>query len=190
MPVDLTDAVIEFEYEFGHLRTLQSADIHAGYIAGLNDPEVNRYLVSVAESEQTERSVSEFVAHSLVSPREVLFGIWMRGMPHHCGTVRLHGIEWANRTAHIGVCLFDRSCWGKGVGAAAVAAVTKWGIEHLELRWIEAGVYSENTASSKLFERIGYDHKYVIDGKYLYKGKPSIVKVYAADRNFPNDHAR
>lgn len=182
--IDLANSIIELKCDFGKIRTLQVADIHPGYIAGLNDPDVNRYLVAVAEHEQTEASVSEFVRHSFVTSNEMLFGLWLENSAQHCGTVRLHGIDWKNRAAHIGVCLFDQSCRGKGVGAAAVIAVTKWAIEHLGLRWIEAGVYRENIASLKMFERIGYDLKYVIDGKYLYKGEPAVVNVYAADRHF------
>jgi len=172
--------IVELKVEDCIVKTLQVQDVYDGYISGLNDPEVNQYLAGVARVIQTDSSVSTFVLRSFEASHEMFFGIWKEGDEKHCGTIRLHGIDPYHRTAHIGVCLFDKRAWGRGLATKSIRTVTDWGLNRLGLRWLEAGVYEENSASSKLFERSGYEKKYTISGKYLLKGKPSNVIVYAA----------
>lgn len=164
----------------GHLRPLNPDDVHPEYVEGLNDPEVNRYLDVVKRSTQTMQSVIDFVKDNRDSPNSILWGIWQEGSGHHCGTVRLHGIDTHHGTALIGVCVFDKSSWGKRIGNKAIATVTGWALEHLKLRWIEAGVYEENIPSQKSFLAAGYEWIYDIPGKCLLEGKSTVVKIYAA----------
>lgn len=171
---------IILEFADGFLRPLKAEDVHPGYVSGLNDPEVNRYLDGVNRTEQTEQSVKEFVRHNLQDGDAVLFGIWQSGAKFHCGTIRLHGIERHHNTAHIGICLFDKSVWRKKLGSKSIEAVTKWAFEALRVRWVEAGAYLENIASQKTFLAAGYELIYDIPDKYLFEGKPTTVKVYAA----------
>jgi RimJ/RimL family protein N-acetyltransferase len=171
---------ISLEFPGGFLRPLGIEDVHPGYVSGLNDPEVNRYLDGVKRTVQTMQSVTEFVRQNQLAGDAVLFGIWQSGAKLHCGTVRLHGIEQYHKTAHIGICLFDRTAWGNKLGAKAAEAVTRWAFETMGLRWIEAGAYSENIASQKTFLAAGYDWIYDVPDKYLLEGKPTRVKVYAA----------
>ena len=164
------------------MRPLREADVHPAYISGLNDPMVNKYLDGVKHTSQTERSVLEFVFANRESKNAVLFGIWQTGVDTHCGTIRLHGIEHQHKTAHIGICLFDKDAWGKGFGTSAVTAVTHWAFEALGLRWIEAGVYQENIASQKTFLKAGYEWIYDIPDKYILEGSTAVVRVFAARR--------
>lgn len=171
---------IVLEFVGGSLRPLKTEDVHPGYVTGLNDPEVNRYLESVKRTVQTGPGVMDFVRHNQQATDSVLFGIWQAGAKLHCGTVRLHAIEQWHKTAHIGICLFDRAAWGKRLGSKAVEVATRWAFERLGLRWIEAGAYYENIASQKTFLAAGYDWIYDVPDKYLLEGKPTGIKVYAA----------
>jgi ribosomal-protein-alanine N-acetyltransferase len=174
------DVVLKFEG--GYIRPIIITDIHDGYVNGINDPEVNRYLDRVKQSKQTYQSISEFVIANDKSPSAVLWGIWLDDFEEFCGTVRLHEIEFQHLTAHIGICLFDKTIWGRGFGKRAILAATKWAFDVLKLRWIEAGAYKDNLASQKTFLSAGYSWKYDINGKYILEGKPSIVKIYAAEK--------
>lgn len=171
-------------FDGGFLRPLNTSEVHAGYISGLNDPDVNRYLDAVKHKKQTFESVSEFVATNEVSSNSVLWGIWREGFDIHCGTVRLHGIEHYHKTAHIGICIFDKSAWGQHLGKKAISAVTNWGFNKLDLRWIEAGAYAKNIASQKAFISAGYSWIYNIPGKYIFEGKATTVKVFAAIKSY------
>ena len=162
------------------IRTLKTENIHDAYISGLNDPTINYYLDNVARNHQTKASVKEFVQQSFDNEKEILFGLWQSDVDKHCGTVRLHGIDDYHKTALIGVCIFDSSVWGKGVATEAIRLVTRWGLQDLGLRWIEAGVYEENVGSSMVFERSGYSLKYSLIDKYLLNGQPTTTRIYAA----------
>lgn len=172
------DVVLRFEG--GYLRPLKMADVHLAYVSGLNDPDVNRYLDGVKRAVQTTQSAIDFVTADEVSPSSVLWGIWQDSATTHCGTVRLQGIEYFHKTAHIGVCLFDKAAWGQRLGQKSISAVTQWAINDLGLRWVEAGAYAENVASQKAFLSAGYSWIFDIPGKYILEGVPAIVKVFAA----------
>lgn len=175
------DVVLEFDG--GYLRPLALEDAHRDYVVGLNDTEVNRYLDGVKHVIQTEQAVADFILQNQQASNAVLFGVWLAESERHCGTVRLHGIELYHKTAHIGVCLFDKTTWGKKLGTKVIQAVTKWAFNSLGLRWIEAGAYMGNEASQKAFLAAGYEWVYDIPDKYILEGKPAKVKVFAA-RNF------
>lgn len=166
--------------ECGCLRPLQVEDIHDLYISGLNNPEVNRFLVDTRQAQQTRESVESFVRSNLESTSAILFGIWEEGKRNHCGTVRLHDIHRGHQIASIGVCIFDTASWGKNLGSQAIRAVTQWGFEVQKLRWIEAGFYAENSASEKAFQGAGYTSVCDFDGKYLFEGRPAKVRIFAA----------
>jgi ribosomal-protein-alanine N-acetyltransferase len=125
-------------------------------------------------------SLQNFILSNTASVDAVLFGIWFGDNPSLAGTVRVHGIETVHGTAHIGICIFDKRYWGKGLGSTAILAVTKWCFKEYSLRWIEAGTYSQNVASRKSFIKAGYEWITDIPGKYLFEGKPVTINILAA----------
>ena len=167
------------KFDGGFLQALKPADVHEGYVTGLNDPEVNRFL-EVRHTKQTPESVVQFVCNDQQASGSVLWGIWDDGHPDHVGTVRIHGVEYRNRTAHIGVCLFDKRVWGRGLGRKVITAATRWALDELGMRWVEAGVYADNHFSTKAFLSAGYFWVYDIPDKYLLDDRPVMVKVFVA----------
>lgn len=162
------------------MRPLRLTDLHMAYVEGLNSPEVNRFLDGVKHSAQTMESVKAFVSAEASSINSVLLGIWPYGSSQHVGTVRVHSLDHRHGTAHIGVCLFDKAVWGKGIGRNAIRAATEWAMQTFSLRWIEAGAYEANLASQRAFTSAGYEWVFDIPGKYLLEDTPTTVKVYAA----------
>jgi RimJ/RimL family protein N-acetyltransferase len=165
----------------GFLRCMVETDVHQAYVDGLNDPIVNRFM-EVRHSAQTLQTVRSFIIENCLSPSSIFFGLWRHGNANHIGTIRLHNINHRYGTADIGVCLFDRRYWGRGLGGAAIETMTRWAIDRYGLRWIEAGIYDANVASQRAFVSAGYVWKFDILGKYLLEGAPAIVKVFAAQR--------
>lgn len=170
---------VTLSFNGGYLKPLKLEDAHQGYVDGLNDSDVHRHLDSVRQSVQTEKSIADFIQYNLDSNNAVLFGIWLTGSTRHCGTIRLHGIEHFHHTAHIGICIFDKNAWGKGLGSKAIRVTSDWAVEYFRLRWLEAGAYAQNIASQKAFISANYEWMYDIPEKYLFEGKPALVKVYA-----------
>ncbi len=167
-------------FESGFLRPLGIEDISENYLSGINDPAVNRYLVTDKSRKQTMDSQQNFVSLIKESEDAVLFGIWHGEPPSLVGTVRIHHIEHTHLTAHLGICIFDKKAWGKGLGSAAISVVTQWSFDQLGLRWIEAGTYSQNIASRNSFIKAGYEWIADISGKYLFEGEPAKINILAA----------
>jgi len=166
-------------FEGGYLKSLTVSDIHPGYINGLNDPEVHRYLEAPKRNYQTFETVENFVKANILDQSSFLFGVWLDGDDLNVGTVRLHGIDHYHHCALIGICIFDKKVWGQGLGCKVISSCTRWATTHLNLRWIEAGAYKSNIASVKAFEKCGYQPVWDIEGKYYLEGSLETVKVLA-----------
>lgn len=171
---------IRLEFDGGYLQPLCTEDVNDRYLEGINDPEVNQFLVGVKIKHQNRETLEKFISENENSSNSVLFGIWIDGQQDFSGTVRVHNIEYVFRTAHIGICLFDKTAWGYGVGHKAIFTVTKWCHKSLELRWVEAGTYDENIASKSCFLKAGYEWVADIKDKYLLDGRNATINIYAA----------
>jgi len=172
------DVILSFDQ--GFLKPMVVEDISPAYLEGINDPEVNRYLVNAREQKQSIDLLEYFVKANAEAEDSVLFGIWSKSPTELVGTLRLHAIESVHKTAHIGICVFARKYWGRGIGTAAIATATKWSFSGLNLRWLEAGTYDENIASRKSFMKAGYEKIADIHGKYLFEGEPASINILAA----------
>jgi len=141
----------------GFLRPIRESDVTDDYVLGLNDPRVNQYL-EVRHHLQTHDSVSSFVRMNKDSPDMILWGFWYgeESQERLVGTVRLHGINNSEPYCHIGICLFKRTVWGKGLGSHVIRKVTEWAFKNLDLHTVRAGVYIENFGSQKAFLSAGY----------------------------------
>lgn len=172
---------IVLKFDGGFLRPLEPKDVHIGYIFGLNDEQVNRYL-EVRHVLQTKQTVAKFISDNQQDENGLLFGIWQSGENYHCGSIRLHSINHIKQTAYIGICIFEKSAWGKGLGSKAIASVTNWAIDKLCLRSLEAGIYEENIASQKAFLKAGYQWIADIPRKYNLDGNPVTIKIYSNNK--------
>jgi RimJ/RimL family protein N-acetyltransferase len=134
------------------LRHLQENDVSAAYVDGLNDPEVHRFLVGPRRERQTEASVRAFVQANFEADDAILFGIFLDGILR--GTSRLHDIR--DGTAWLGIAIFDRRVWGRGLARRAIEAIVTYASESLSVREVRAGIENENTGSQRAFAAAGF----------------------------------
>lgn len=138
------------------LKVMKSKDITKSYVNGLNDPEVNRFLVNVRLKKQTLRTVDGYVKKSLRAKDSILLGILLKGGKKFIGTINISGISYFHYLCSIGVCIFDKNYWGKGYATEALKRVVEFIFDELKLHYIEAGVYKGNRASVNLFKKAGF----------------------------------
>lgn len=147
---------------------------------GLNDPTVNTFL-EVRHHVQTHATVTRFVQSNSDATDMILWGIWANvdEIKSLVGTVRLHRINEITQCCDIGICLFQKRIWGKGIGTAAIRATTNWALEELAVDAIYAGIYASNIPSQRAFAAAGYvwshDTSSTID-----RADPIIARVYVA----------
>ena len=136
------------------LRPLTEEDVTEGYVEGLNDPVVSRYLVGSRQRRQTLESVRSYVRLNLGSDGDLLFGIFIDDALR--GTVRLHDIDREEHAARIGILLFDRCYWGQGWATRAIDGVMCAATDMLGLYLFRAGMRAENLDSRRTFEGLGF----------------------------------
>lgn len=162
-----------------NIKVLQPEDITEEYISGLNDPEVNYYL-EVKRNRQTFESVKSFVLDNAHSFNSLLFGIFLKTSNYLIGTVRLSGISFFHYHLGMGICIFAKQYWGKGYGVESVSRIKKFVFNDMRMNYIDAGVYSQNMSSVKLFERAGFECYLKISDKYRLEDKFVDVLMFKA----------
>lgn len=136
------------------LRPIFQDDVTAEYVDGLNDAQVRRYLGDARDIEQSLETVTFYVNANAKSPNAVLFGVFVDAKL--CGTVRLHDIDFNAASAIVGIALFEKSVWGKGIGRAVLREVCHIGQTQLGLCVLSAGIRPANEASKKIFGASGF----------------------------------
>ncbi len=165
------------------IRTLQLSDITDEYIDGLNDPLVNKFLVNARLTKQTKETIGEFITQNLKSKQDILMGVFLKEGDTLIGTIRISGISEFHYLCNIGICFFNRSYWGKGYAVEALKRTVEFAFCKLNMHYIEAGVYTENAASIKLFERAGFSAQSVYKDKFRYDSGFKEVKIFGKTNN-------
>lgn len=152
------------------LRALTVDDMTDEYIDGLNDPEVNCYLLFARP--QTKATVGEYIRRNEEDRGALLLGVFLKNDPNpFVGTVRISDISWQHWLANVGVCLFARRAWKKGYALEAMGLAVNYCFQELGLHYLEAGAYAENVNSVSLFQRAGFNEVYRIKNKYVHEGR-------------------
>ncbi|OMB89924.1 GCN5 family acetyltransferase [Mycolicibacterium conceptionense] len=97
------------------------------------------------------------------------------------GECSLHGIDYRNRLAQIGVCIWNPNDRGRGYGQLGVQHVIDWGTGYLGLLRVEAWIVDGNEPSLKLFRRCGFTHEATLRSRYLHAGERRAMHVLALD---------
>ena len=135
------------------LEILTESLISEDYVNAMSDNSLIRYT-EARWREWNRSSVLEFVKDNLKSDRCILFGIFLND--RHVGNVRLHSRDTRNFTCEIGILVFARDVWGQGVGASAILSAISYAHSNWNISRVMADYYEENSASSKLFEKVGF----------------------------------
>lgn len=148
---------IELGQSGAYLRELTVEDACDGYVRGMNDPEVSRWLVGVRSNPPDAAAIVAYIRLNADDPNSLLAGLFIDGGLR--GTVRLHNIDRQTRRAVVGIAIFDRAFWGQGWGVKALVAIRDYSSRELGLTSLEAGVNSLNTGGRAAFERAGFDYQ-------------------------------
>ena len=62
----------------------------------------------------------------------------------------------ANRRAHLGIIIGEKSSWGQGYGEEAIRLMLEYGFGVLNLNSVELGVYAFNRRAIRCYEKVGF----------------------------------
>ncbi len=116
--------------------------------------EVSRYTnIVFAKTTDDEHEWWEKVRKE---PNEVIWGIVPDGSNHALGSTGLHGITSLAGSCTSGIIIGDKNYWGKGIAYIAHLARTLYAVNILNRNTIHSTVRSENVASLRALQKIGY----------------------------------
>lgn len=165
MKIDKKSLLLESDSIY--LSPLRVEDITDEYVNGLNDTEVNRFLLNVRQSCQTRESVKIYVRSNMEHTKNILFGIFIKGDTKPLvGTVHVSELDFFHFSAYVGICLFAKRAWKKGYALQSLKMVKDYLFGSLGLHYLEAGVYAKNRNGINLFINAGFSESYRVRNKF------------------------
>jgi RimJ/RimL family protein N-acetyltransferase len=147
------------------LRPITEADL-PDYVRWLNDPEVTQWLSR--EPGLTMDEEREWFARKRDDDRELVLAIEADG--RHIGGCGLH-ISEDELTATFGIHIGEKSCWGRGHGAAATREMLRIGFAERGLHRIQLETWTHNTRAIRCYEKCGFRREGVRRHAYLKGGE-------------------
>ena len=126
-------------------------------IEHFNDLEVRRFLghpaaFSREEEEKWIRSGWE----RRQKGEAYVFGIEFNEKKELIGTIALEGIESINRSAELGIAIWQKQYWGKGLGTEAINLLLDYGFNLLNLHRIHLTVLQDNERAQRAYSKVGF----------------------------------
>jgi RimJ/RimL family protein N-acetyltransferase len=134
------------------LRPVEESDVPRLQL-WINDPEVIRgTLQYLPRSESHER---EWLERLQKDPSAIFLAIeTLEG--RHIGSTGIFGISWRDRTAHTGMMIGEKDCWGKGYATDAKMILLNYAFDTMNLRKMCSAALEFNQASVTYNLHCGY----------------------------------
>ena len=89
-------------------------------------------------------------------PERASFAIYERASMRPIGTAGLRDVDYAHRTAELGMGIGEADCWGKGYGTEATRLLLDYAFDALGLHNIWLRVYAYNERAIRAYRRAGF----------------------------------
>lgn len=138
------------------LRGLELTDVDE-ILKHFNDIELRRFLgfltpISKEEEEQWVRNTWE----NRQKGTEYVFGVELKDDQLLIGTCSLFSIHRINRSAELGIAIWNKKYWGKGYGTEAVRLLLGYGFNFINLHSVFLIVNEDNLRAIKAYEKVGF----------------------------------
>ncbi|MFX1509291.1 MAG: GNAT family N-acetyltransferase [Promethearchaeota archaeon] len=140
------------------LRGLELSDTEE-ILKHFNDVELRRFLghlipISREEEEQWIRNTWE----NRQKGTEYVFGIELKDSHLLIGTCSLFSIERINRSAELGIAIWNKQYWSKGYGTEALNLLLGYGFNFLNLHSTFLIVNEDNPRAIHAYKNVGFQH--------------------------------
>jgi len=136
------------------IRGLKSEDADSLY-QFMSDRDVTKFMSLHADKLEQVRSWIEVMIERFEKRQAIYWVIADVKEGQVIGRCHYLYVNHEHSRGEIGYCL-TKAYWGQGITTKAITAIVKYGFEHLELNRIEATVSSENYASARVLEKVGF----------------------------------
>ena len=166
----MVDEFPQLETERLILRRLTMDDVEFVF-QHFSDPMIYRYLMD--EEPMTDRTQAKGLVEFYLDPvgkSHNRWGIVLKATNALIGTCGFHKWDRQHYRAEIGYDL-GHAHWGKGIMSEAIRVALAHGFENMQLNRVDAIVYSENTPSVRLLERLGFQEEGTLRDYYHWAGQ-------------------
>ncbi|MBU2511637.1 GNAT family N-acetyltransferase [bacterium] len=152
------------------LRPLHPDEDLTDYLSWMNYQEITRYL-ETGKSVTTIKSLRDYIIQNN-SSNSILLGIFIKETGKHIGNIKLHLIDYQNRSAEIGIIIGDKTSQGQGYACESIRLLLDHAFLRLNLHRVSAGMVVNNIASKRVFEKSGFvlegtlRESFLLDGTY------------------------
>jgi RimJ/RimL family protein N-acetyltransferase len=142
------------------IRAIEKTDIDE-IMKWINDPEVKnnlllRYPISRFQEEKwIERALEENDQNNKTFAIETKDCIYLGG-------IGLHGIDWENRKAEVGIVIGKKEYWNKGYGTDAMMTILDFAFNQMNLHRVFLRVFEFNARGIKSYEKCGFKKEGVL----------------------------
>jgi [ribosomal protein S5]-alanine N-acetyltransferase len=140
-----------------------------------NDPEVVQYLI--LNTGVTRGMEEEWFDR--MQKRETAFA-WaiLDETGRHIGFSEIDNIQWRRRLASTGTLIGDKAAWRKGYGTDSMRVRTHFAFEILGLHRLASGTRTDNIASQRALEKVGYKREGVARKAHFWGGQWYDIALY------------
>ena len=167
------------------LREIAISDTNAIYVV-YKDPKVAEYdsFAPVKTLDEVRDMIYNY-RKEFAEEKQIRWGIAAKTDNRLIGTCEFMNFDDESRRCEIG-CGLVSSEWSKGYMSEALRSIIDFGFAVLDLNRIEACIVSGNSASVRLFRKLGFVYEGVAREKEFFKGKfhdEIIMSMLRADYN-------
>ena len=137
-----------------YLRALERCDVERMQ-KWINDPQIGEFLVFHFPY-SLDQEMAWFDNKQKPNDRGVVLGIVDRETDRHIGNVGLHGIDWVNSVAEIGIMIGEKEYWSRGLGTDAIETMLRYAFSDLNLEKVFLRVYGFNKRAIRSYEKCGF----------------------------------
>lgn len=137
-----------------YLRPMDESDVEGQYLQWVNSQVVYSTLASL-HFPTTKSKLVDYIRNNTGRTDSAFFGVMTADQNELIGTAKIGPIEWIDRHAYCALYIGNPDARGKGHGSEVVFLLLKYGFRVLNLRKISAGMIESNTASVRIFEKVG-----------------------------------
>ena len=89
----------------------------------------------------------------------------------YLGAAGLHGIDFVDRNAEVGMVIAEERNWGKGYGGEALQLLVRLAFRSLGLHRVYLRVHAYNERALRLYQRAGFSREGVDREAHFYRGR-------------------
>lgn len=150
------------------LKPLSANSISEKYLNWLGDETVNRYLEIRHNIPKSVEEIKDFI-HQCDLNKKHHWGIFINHK--HIGNVSCSAYSYLYRWVGISIIIGEKDFWHKGIAKSALAGAIDHLVINKKFHRVQAGVYSNNISSIKLFEALGFKREAVFRESAIFDDK-------------------